>query len=173
MGSCALLVLVALSGCAGPEVVPPIERVSDGYVVHLEKNPLDTGRVNGRLVDLVVMDMAPLASATSSADTAAFVNAVMNEDKHVVKVTGVASMTGPFLLHVRTEKTMDYDATHDQVLFVDLHDTTNTAQHPNLRGTLGCGSCMLLNQFRKIHTACLTGGRKRCATCISCELVPR
>lgn len=170
--SMVALLLVLLSACSTPSVKPPLERVEGGYVVHLEKNALDPTKVNGKLVDLVVMDLGPLAKATTKEDTAAYVDAVMNESKYVVKVTGEASMDNPFLMNVKTEQLLNFNATNDHALVIDLHDTSNTTAHPNLHGSLGCGSCLLLNQFRMIYTTCLTGERQRCATCVSCEFLP-
>lgn len=168
----ALVIALLMTACAGPERKSPLEKVEGGYSVHLEKNPLDMAKVNGRSIDLIVMDLGPLANATTREDTLAYVDEVMNQDKHVRKVTGVASMSSPYVLTVRTEGILEYTPSRDQALYIDLHDAANTAQHPNLHGTLGCGSCLLLNRFKLIYTTCLTGDRARCATCVSCDLLP-
>ncbi len=167
-----ILAITLLAACTGPAVKPPLERVEGGYTVHLEKNALDPAKVNGRQVDIVIMDLGPLASAATREDTMAFVSEVMNENKHVVKVTGEASMSSPYVITVKTDGVLDYSATKEHVLIIDRHDPTNTTSHPNLHGTLGCGSCLLLNQFKMVYTTCLTGDRDRCATCVSCDLLP-
>ncbi len=161
-----------LSACTKPAVKPPLERVDGGYTVHLEKNALDPGKVNGRLIDIIVMDLGPLAKASTREDTMTYVSEVMDENKHVVKVTGEATMSSPYVLTVKTDGVLEYAATKEHALVIDVHDPTNTTNHPNLHGTLGCGSCLLLNQFRMVYTTCLTGDRDRCATCVSCDLLP-
>lgn len=167
-----LIAVALLAACTKPAVKPPLERVDGGYTVHLEKNALDPAKVNGRQIDIIVMDLGPLAKASTKEDTMAYVSEVMNENKHVVKVTGEATMSSPYVLTVKTDGVLEYAATKEHALVIDVHDPANTTSHPDLHGTLGCGSCLLLNQFRMVYTTCLTGDRDRCATCVSCDLLP-
>jgi len=172
-----LVVLLVFAGmlhsCGTAEPAPPLTKVEGGYSVNFEKNLVDLTQADGKLIDLIVMDLGPLANATAREDTAAFVDAVMSEDKYVVKVTGTGKLTSPAVLFVATNDVLSYDPTHQHTLIVDLHDPENTKAHPNLHGTLGCGSCQLLNQFEPMYTNCLTGGKKRCITCVSCALSAR